>query len=170
MLETATEQRAIFRQAGLVFRPHPERACGKLRRAKGTTQENPQSVGVGSRLWKVFLAPEEKEAQAASSVNSGWAKDAHGSKPMAFLKMSEAGHSEHERTERRMALDVSAGDSGACEAALGCIVVLAAAGLQNDNPEPGAGMAKVGGHERGLGGGQERGRAEAVAPPRRRNR
>lgn len=116
------------------------------------------------------LSTEKKEAQAASSVNSGWAKDAHGSKPMAFLKMSEAGHSEHERTERRMALDVSAGDSGACEAALGCIVVLAAAGLQNDNPEPGAGMAKVGGHERGPGGGQERGRAEAVAPPRRRNR
>lgn len=69
-----------------------------------------------------------------------------------------------------MALDVSAGNGSAGESALGRIIALATAGLRHHNPKSGADMAKAGGHERGPGDGQERGRAEEVTTPRRRNR
>ena len=99
VLKTAAEQRAIFRQAGLVFRPHPERAYGKLRRAKGTAQESPQSVGVGAVYGRCFEHREEGNHRRGELSTAGRAGKTHGSKPMAFLKMSEAGHSEHVRTE-----------------------------------------------------------------------
>lgn len=79
-------------------------------------------------------------------------------------------HAENAGTGRCVALDVPTGNGGAGESALGRIVALAAAGLRNHNPEPGTDMAKAGGHERSSGSREERGRTEAVAPPRRRNR
>lgn len=79
-------------------------------------------------------------------------------------------YAENAGAGRCVALDIPTGNSGTGESALGRIAALAAAGLRNHNAEPGADMAKAGGHERSPGGGQERGRTEAVAPPRRRNR
>lgn len=79
-------------------------------------------------------------------------------------------HAENAGAGGCMAVDVPAGNGGSGESALGRIIALAAAGLRHHNPEPGADMAKVGGHERGPGDGQERGRAEEVTPQRRRSR
>lgn len=81
MLKTAAEQRAIFRQAGLVFRPHPERAYGKLRRAKGTAQESPQSVGVGAVYGRCFEHREEGNHRRGELSTAGRAGKTHGSKP-----------------------------------------------------------------------------------------
>ena len=81
MLKTAAEQRAIFRQAGLVFRPHPERAYGKLRRAKGTAQESPQSVGVGAVYGRCFEHREEGNHRRGELSTAGRAEKTHGSSP-----------------------------------------------------------------------------------------
>lgn len=79
-------------------------------------------------------------------------------------------HAENAGAGGCVALDVPAGNGGTGESALGRIIALATAGLRHHNAEPRADMAKAGGHERGPGDGQERGRAEEVTPPRRRSR
>ena len=79
-------------------------------------------------------------------------------------------HAENAGAGGCVAVDVSADNGSAGESALGRIIALATARPRNDNPEPGADMAKAGGHECSPRGGQERWRAEEVTPPHRRNR